>query len=71
MSGILETLYVISVLLTYQGGETFEYKTLETYDSLERCVAAMNQTDKALELKVGTDDGRGVIAGYTITCDPK
>ena len=71
MSGILETLYVISVLLTYQSGDTFEYKTLETYDSLDRCVAAMNQTDNALEEKVGQNDGRGVIVGYTITCDPK
>jgi len=71
MSGILETLYVISVLLTYQGGEEFQYNTLDTYDSLDRCVAAMNQTDKSLEKKVGTNDGRGVIVGYTITCDPK
>lgn len=66
-----EILYVISVLLSYQGGAEFEYKTLETYDSLERCEAAMSQTDKALESKVGTNDGRGVIIGYTITCDPK
>ena len=66
-----EILYVISVLLSYQSGAEFEYKTLETYDSLERCEAAMSQTDKALEAKVGTNDGRGVITGYTITCDPK
>jgi hypothetical protein len=66
-----EILYVISILLSYQGGAEFEYKTLETYDSLEVCEIAMEETDKALEAKIGTNDGRGVITGYTITCDPK
>lgn len=66
-----EVLYVISVLLSYESGIEHEYKTLETYDSLAVCEIAMEETDKALEKKVGTNDGRGVITGYTITCDPK
>lgn len=66
-----EILYVISVLLSYQSGAEFEYNTLDTYESLAACEAAMEETDKALEAKIGTDDGRGIITGYTITCDPK
>ena len=68
---IPEIIYVISVLLSYEGGAEFQYNTLDEYDSLERCEAAMNQTDKALEAKVGKNDGRGVIEGYTISCTPK
>lgn len=67
----IEVLYVISVLLSYQNGTEFQYNTLDTFDSLAACEAAMEATDKALEVKVGTDDGRGIITGYTITCDPK
>lgn len=68
---ILETIYVISVLLSYEGGAQHAYNTLDEYPSLEVCEIAMKETDKALEAKVGKNDGRGVITGYTITCEPK
>lgn len=68
---VLETVYVISILLSYESGLEHQYNTLDEYDSLEVCEIAMAETDKALEAKIGENDGRGVLTGYTITCDPK